>query len=440
LPPAAESHSFEPTPQDIIRVRNSALFIYIGGESDAWVDYILDSMPTESMRILPLMDKVDVVEELVVEGMQDEEEGHDHGHNSSIFEDRDIRDRPTLGDWEGEWQSGYPYVVNGALEEVFEHKAEDDDSKTAAEYKQYYLTGYRTNYDRLVIRGDRITWYTGQRNVTVQYRYRGYAILDYGDGERGVRYQFEAAGPTNGAPRYLQFSDHNIGPTADLHHFHVYYGDDGFEPMLENLVNWPTYYPADWGAAEIAADMIGHDHGEGEAELDEHIWTSPRNAITLVEAITEALSEADPANAEFFRQNAAAYTAQLRALDAAFREVVNQASRRTIILGDRFPFRYFADAYGLSYFAAFPGCSTETEASAATIAFLINKVRDERIPVVFHIELSNERITDTICEATGARKLLLHSAHNITKRDFERGVTYLELQQANVGRLREALR
>jgi zinc transport system substrate-binding protein len=118
---------------------------------------------------------------------------------------------------------------------------------------------------------------------------------------------------------------------------------------------------------------------------------------------------------------------------------VDNAKRKTIAFGDRFPFRYFAEAYGLSYFAAFPGCSTETEPSAATVAFLIDKVKAEKIPVVFHIELSNERMADTIAEETGAKKLLLNACHNITKRDFESGVTFMELQKANIPHLKEAL-
>jgi zinc transport system substrate-binding protein len=126
-------------------------------------------------------------------------------------------------------------------------------------------------------------------------------------------------------------------------------------------------------------------------------------------------------------------------LDKEFQAVVNNAKRKTIIFGDRFPFRYFADAYGLSYFAAFPGCSTETEPSAATVAFLIDKVKAEKIPIVFHIELSNESMADTIAGETGAKKLLFHAGHNVSKQDFDRGVTFLELQKANVPRLREAL-
>ena len=173
--------------------------------------------------------------------------------------------------------------------------------------------------------------------------------------------------------------------------------------------------------------------------FDEHVWTSPRNAILIVRAITDLLSEADPANADLFRQNAAAYIRELEQLNAAFSEVVAGALRRTIVFGDRFPFRYFTEAYGLTWYAAFDGCSTQTDPSAARIAFLINKVRDERIPVVFHIELSNERIADVVVEATGARKLMLHSAHNVTRQEFNAGLTYLEIMRRNVENLRIAL-
>jgi zinc transport system substrate-binding protein len=192
----------------------------------------------------------------------------------------------------------------------------------------------------------------------------------------------------------------------------------------------------------------GHDHHDDHhecddecdhAEYDEHVWTSPRNAILIVRALTELLCEVDPANSALYRENAAAYIRELEQLDAAFSEVVAGARRRTIVFGDRFPFRYFVDAYGLTYFAAFPGCSTETEPSAATVAFLIDKIRAERIPVVFHIELSNERMANTISEETGAKKLMLHSVHNITRRDYDAGLGYLELMRRNVDNLREAL-
>ena len=252
LPPGAESHSFEPSPRDIITIQNSGLFIYGGGDSDNWIDRILQSMDTDNMRILAMMDAVEVVEEEIVEGMEE-------------------------------------------------------------------------------------------------------------------------------------------------------------------------------------------DNEEEEIAYDEHVWTSPRNAIAIVRAITELLCETDAVNAELYGQNATAYIEELERLDAAFEDVVAGALRDTFVFADRFPFRYFADAYGLSYFAAFPGCSTETEPSAATVAFLINKIRAEKIPVVFHIELSNERMADTISGETGAKKLLLHACHNITTRDFDSGLGYLEIMRRNVENLREAL-
>jgi zinc transport system substrate-binding protein len=174
-------------------------------------------------------------------------------------------------------------------------------------------------------------------------------------------------------------------------------------------------------------------------EYDEHVWTSPKNAKLIIQKITGVLTQRDPANAAAYEKNTASYLAKLTELDASFQNMVNGAKRKTFIFGDRFPFRYFADTYGLSYFAAFPGCSTETECSAATIAFLVDKVRAEKIPVVFHIELSNEKIADTICEETGAKKLQLHAVHNISQRDFDRGANYYSLMSQNVQTLKEAL-
>jgi zinc transport system substrate-binding protein len=190
---------------------------------------------------------------------------------------------------------------------------------------------------------------------------------------------------------------------------------------------------------EIVEGMEEEEGEEEEAAYDEHVWTSPRNAIPIVWAITGLLCEADEANAAYYGQNLTAYLGLLDELDFAFDDVVKAAKRDTIVFADRFPFRYFADTYGLNYFAAFPGCSTETEPSAATVAFLIDKVRAENIPVVFHIEVSNERMADTISGETGAKKLLLHSCHNITKREFDAGVGYVDLMRRNVETLREAL-
>ncbi|MDR0624288.1 MAG: zinc ABC transporter substrate-binding protein [Treponema sp.] len=440
LPPGAESHSFEPTPRDIITVQNSDIFIYVGGESDAWVDRILSSMDTGKMRVISLMDCVEVVEEVIVEGMQDEEEGHDHGHSHEDegFTIEDVKDR-ALTDWAGDWQSVYPHLLDGTLEPVMEHKAESGE-KTASEYYEQYKTAYATDVDRVNITAGSMTFYRNGVPAKANYVYKGTGVITEDDGSLWVRYKFEAAGnPPKGAPRYIMFSDHLHAP-AKTEHFHIYASDESFDALMAdtNPVNYPTYYPATLTKNEIVAEMIGHDHEE-EVEYDEHVWTSPRNAQLIVEKISAALCEADPANAPGYRTNTAAYLEKLDALDAAFRDVASRAKRKTLVFGDRFPFRYFADAYGFSYFAAFPGCSTETEASAATIAFLINKVRDEKIPAVFHIELSNEKIAETICEDTGAKKLLLHAAHNVSKRDFDRGISYLEIMTKNTETLKEAL-
>ena len=182
-----------------------------------------------------------------------------------------------------------------------------------------------------------------------------------------------------------------------------------------------------------------HDHDCDDHDYDEHVWTSPQNAIAIVQALADVLAELDPGNADYFQANAAAYVAELEALDQAFTEVVENAVRNTVIFADRFPFRYLMAAYGLDAYAAFPGCSADTQADPRTIADLIEKVNAEEIPVVFYIEFSNRLITNTVVEATGARALELHSANNVSPADFAAGVTYLEIMNRNVEALREAL-
>lgn len=179
---------------------------------------------------------------------------------------------------------------------------------------------------------------------------------------------------------------------------------------------------------------------EEEEEIDEHVWTSPRNAARIVSAICDELCALDPANEPLFRANAEIYLDELEALDTEFCEIVAGGARHTVVFGERFPFRYLADAYGLDYYAAFPGCSAETEPAPATVAFLIGKVKDEQIPVVFTIEFSTGTVADAICEATGARRLEMHSCHNLSAEDFSAGVTYLTLMRRNAEALREALK
>ena len=256
LKPGMESHSYDPTPQDIIKIQECDLFIYVGGESDHWVKDILDSDKEKPKKVIALMDCVDTVTEETVEGMTEDE-----------------------------------------------HEEKDSD----------------------------------------------------------------------------------------------------------------------------------------EVEYDEHVWTSPGNAITISKKIAGSMKELSPSDASVFEKNLNSYSKELSALDDSFRKVVEGTKNRTIVFGDRFPFRYFADEYGLNYFAAFTGCSAETEPSAATISFLINKVKEKKIPVVFTIEFSNGKVADTICEATGAKKLEFHSCHNVSQEMLESGATYVSIMTGNVSKLKEAL-
>ena len=209
-------------------------------------------------------------------------------------------------------------------------------------------------------------------------------------------------------------------------------------------------------AEEVVEGMMeerGHEHDhahsshthsgdsseEEHEEADEHVWTSPVKAAEITEAIAAKMAEIDPDNAESYTANASAYVEEIMKVDAAYREIVDNAERRTIVFGDRFPLRYFAEEYGLEYFAAFPGCSSESEPSASTLAFLIDKVREERIPVVFSIEFSNGNIARAICESSGAVRRTFNTCHNVTREQMESGATYVSLMTENLDAVREAL-
>lgn len=258
IPPGGESHTYEPTPSDIIKIKNADVFLYTGGENDTWVKNVLDDVGSEHTAVVAMMDCVETVEEEHVEGMQ-----------------------------------------------VYEHE---------------------------------------------------------------------------------------------------------------------------------------HEHGEDEEhEKDEHVWTSPINAIKISRVIAETFAEKDKENAEFYKNNFLEYEKELKQLDSDIRNVVDNAQRHTLIFGDRFPLRYFADEYGLEYFAAFPGCSAESEPSAKTVSFLIDKVRQEKINVVFYLEFSNGKCAQTIAEESGAKTLLFHSCHNVTQDEMKRGETYISLMRKNLENLKIAL-
>lgn len=189
---------------------------------------------------------------------------------------------------------------------------------------------------------------------------------------------------------------------------------------------------------EESADGI-YNAEDGEPELDEHVWTSPLNAIKISEEIYNALCKLDADNAEAYKTNFTAYKAQLMALDREFRQVTKNSGKHTLVFADRFPMRYFALEYGLDCYAAFPGCSSETEPSAKTVAYLIDRVREDKIPAVLYMEFSNQKMADVICEDTGCKKLPFYSAHSVSAEQFEQGVSYLDLMRINLNSLKEAL-
>lgn len=256
LPPGVESHSYEPSPQDIINIQNSDIFIYVGGESEQWVDKILDSMDNKVITV-KMMDAVQLYEEEIIDGMQNEQ---------------------------------------------------DSDDEASEEH-----------------------------------------------------------------------------------------------------------------------------------EYDEHIWTSLKNAQNIVARINEAVVSLDSKNKSVYDKNTKSYIEKLDNLDKEFENLFKTFEKPTLIFGDRFPFRYFVEDYNLDYFAAFPGCSSETEPSASTIAFLIDKVKEKSLNTVFYIEFSNHNIADTIAESTGAKTAMLHSCHNISKKDMDSGVSYYYLMEQNYETLKGAL-
>lgn len=188
-----------------------------------------------------------------------------------------------------------------------------------------------------------------------------------------------------------------------------------------------------------SSDKHKDDDSHEDYDYDDHIWTSPRNAIAISEKITSELIKLDMDNREFYKENAKKYINTLFELDMEFISMVNNSNRKPLIFGDRFPFKYLTNNYKLEYYSALSSCSTKTDADINTIKFLIDKVKDNDIKVVFFTEFSNAKIADAIVEQTGAKKKLLHSCHNITKVEFEKGLGYIDLMKENLENLREAL-
>ncbi|HEM5141530.1 TPA: zinc ABC transporter substrate-binding protein AdcA [Streptococcus suis] len=175
---------------------------------------------------------------------------------NGYFEDSAVKDR-TLSDYAGEWQSVYPYLLDGTLDQVWDYKAKIKGGMTAEEYKAYYDTGYKTDVDQINITDNTMEFVVGDKKEKFTYKYVGYKILTYKKGNRGVRFLFEATDANAGNYKYVQFSDHNIAPVK-TDHFHIYFGGESQEKLLEELENWPTYYPVGLTGLEIGQEMLAH--------------------------------------------------------------------------------------------------------------------------------------------------------------------------------------
>lgn len=188
----------------------------------------------------------------------DHDHAHGHDHDDKVyqgyFEDNQIAPR-MLADWEGDWQSVYPLLQDGTLDPVMAHKAEAG-TMSAEEYRAYYDVGYRTEVDRITIAGDTFTFFGAGEPVAARYADDGYEILTYEKGNRGVRFIFKKVEGDEAAPAFVQFSDHAIAP-QDADHFHLYWGDDR-AALLEELTNWPTYYPSALSAGDVVEEMLAH--------------------------------------------------------------------------------------------------------------------------------------------------------------------------------------
>lgn len=179
--------------------------------------------------------------------------------------------------------------------------------------------------------------------------------------------------------------------------------------------------------------------GEQEDEYDEHVWTSPKNAQKIAEAICNALKAKDSFNKDYYENNLKSYSSELKKVDEAFNELGEQSNGTYFIIADRFPFRYLFDDYNLKYYAAFPGCSAETQANPVTLAFLTEKVKSDGIPVIFSVDLSNGNVGKMICEQTNAKLKSLYSCQTVSLTDFEKGETYITLMLKNLENLKSAL-
>lgn len=431
-------HSYQPTVEDIAAIANCDMFIYVGGESDAWVESALESTPKGGRVVINLLEVLgdSVKEEEIVEGME-----HDHEHGHGEISPEDVHDRP-LSDWLGSWTSVEPALAGGALDEYITHLSEENETEFEQQ-KAAYEERWKSDFEAFSISESSVSF----DGVSSPYQYIGFRLVESDHGA-SVWYGFEAEGSDEKIPRYIAFSDHGTGGQeeegheeehTELPHFHFRYGNESFE-ALTAIENWsPTYFPSDASQEEIAEAMRGHSH---EHELDEHVWLSLKNARNICTYISKELGKLDPDNASVYTENTEKYNNQLSLLDTEYENAIKASPVQTLLFGDRFPFRYLTDDYSLDYYAAFSGCSAETEASFETIVFLSDKADELRLKNIMVIESSDQSVANTIIQNSSGKDqkiLVLDSMQSIDSANLASGVTYLSIMENNLATLKEAL-
>ncbi len=284
LGPGKDAHSYDPTPQDIIKIKEADLFVYVGGEMEKWADKVLDSIDEKEMEIMCIADFVDKIEEKEVDGAEEHEHDHEHEEDNNEHDDEHEEDND-------------------------EHESEESE----------------------------------------------------------------------------------------------------------------------------------HDHEHEEGAFDEHIWTSPKNAIKMVNALEDKMEKINSANASKYKENAQKYIEKINEVDKNIKEIVDNKVRDRLVFADKMPMQYFIEYYNLNVSAAFDGCSTETEPSAKTIAYLQNKIKEENIPVVLYIEMNPGRVAKTIAEETGSVAMQIQTLHNVSLDDFNNNETWVSLMTKNIDVLKRAL-
>lgn len=421
-------HSYQPSIEDIAKINDADVFMYVGNEPG--LESVLKNI-NKNVKVINLMEVLgdDVKSEEIVEGMEDE---HNHSKEVSTFKDDEVEDR-SLSDWNGEWQSAYPFALDGTLDKAFESMTKDGEM-SIDEYKTYYLNGYKTDIASIEIKGDHIDFtYSDGTKVGSDYKYVGYYIQNWSTGTKAAMYRFEAENMDTDAPKYIEFNDHMIEP-ANAEHFHIRMSNESFDAIVDPENSWPTFFPMDMDGEEICEHLEGHDGHES----DEHIWLSLRNAKKCVEAIKEVLCEIDSSNQKIYESNAEEYIKKLEMLDAKYEDVVDKSKNDTLVFGDRFPFRYLVDDYNLNYYAAFAGCSSESEASFNTITFLAKKLDELKLSNILTIEGNNHRIAETIIKNTENKDQKILTLNSMQGRILE-GETYLSIMEANLEVLKKAL-